>query len=125
MFALPFSVDLEIAPWDLQMELIDMQCNTSLKTKFRGTEDATEFFRQLPSSSQNLCKTFRKIMSLFGRTYICEKLFSTMNVNKSKYRTHLSDAHLAAILKVSTAQSLRPNINKLTKMKHCQVSGKH
>lgn len=39
-------------------------------------------------------------------------LFSTMNINKSKYQIQLSDAHLAAILKVSTAQSLRPNINK-------------
>ncbi|KAG6923188.1 GTF2I repeat domain containing 2, partial [Chelydra serpentina] len=67
MFANPFSVDV-----DLQMVLIDMQCNTSLKTKFRRTKDVTDFFRQLPPSFPNLCKTFRKIMSLFGSTYIYE-----------------------------------------------------
>ncbi|KAH1165284.1 hypothetical protein KIL84_022843 [Mauremys mutica] len=125
IFANPFYDYVETAPCDLQVELIDMQCNTSLKTKFRKTEDVTEFFRQLPPSFPNLCKTFRKIMSLFGSTYICEKLFSTMNINKSKYRTQLSDAYLAAIQKVSTAQSLRPNINKLTELKCCQVFGKH
>ncbi|CAM4503383.1 unnamed protein product [Lepidochelys kempii] len=85
MFANPFSVDVKTAPCDLQMELIDMQRNRSLKIKFRETKDVTEFFRQLPPSFPNLCKTFRKIMSLFASTYICEKLFSTMNINKSKY----------------------------------------
>uniref|UniRef100_A0A8C0H4B2 HAT C-terminal dimerisation domain-containing protein n=1 Tax=Chelonoidis abingdonii TaxID=106734 RepID=A0A8C0H4B2_CHEAB len=116
IFANPFYGYVETAPCDLQVELIDMQCNTSLKTKFRKTEDVTVFFRQLLPSFPNLCKTFRKIMSLFGSIYICEKVFSTMNINKSRYRTQLSDAHLAAILKVSTVQSLRPNINKLTEL---------
>ncbi|XP_075769679.1 general transcription factor II-I repeat domain-containing protein 2-like isoform X1 [Pelodiscus sinensis] len=122
MFANPFSVDVETVPCDLQMELIDMQCNSSLKTKFRETEDVIEFFKQLPPSFPNLCKAFRKIMSLFGSTYIYETLFSAMN--RLKHRTQLSDAHLAATMKVSTVQSLRPNILRLTELKCFRVSGK-
>ncbi|EMP34195.1 Protein MB21D1 [Chelonia mydas] len=49
----------------------------------------------------------------------------THNEYKSKHQAQLADAHLAAILNVSTAQSLRPNINKLTELKHCQVAGEH
>lgn len=125
MCADPFSVDVETAPNDLQMELIDLQCNTPLKNKFKEAQgDLAQFFKQLPPTFPELCKRFKKIMCLFGSTYMCEKLFSTLNANKSKYRSRLTDAHLAAILKVSTAESLRPNINRLTELKRCQVSGK-
>lgn len=52
-----------------------------------------------------------------------ENLFSTMNFNKSKLRSKLTDKHLSAILRVSAASSLEPNVTQLCKRKHCQVPG--
>ncbi len=128
LFADPFSADVESVPNLLQMELIDLQCNSELKTKFReaqGNADKTaQFLRELPSCFPELSKVFSRLMCLFGSTYVCEKLFSTMNFNKCKFRSRLSDAHLEAVLRVSTVNSIRANVAQLCEQKRCQVSGK-
>ena len=112
IFADPFSFDVQDAPPVLQMELIDLQCNSVLKAKFRevsGKEDKLgQFLRELNPSFPELSRMFKRTMCLFGSTYLCEKLFS--NFNKSKYRSRLTDDHLQAILRVSTASSLKPNV---------------
>lgn len=109
LFANPFSADVESVSSMLQIELTDLQCNSELKTKFReaqGKADkAEEFLRELPPSFPELSRVFSCVMCLSGSTYMCEKLFSTMNFNKSKYRTRLTDAHLEAVLRVSTGVS--------------------
>ncbi|KAM9848068.1 general transcription factor II-I repeat domain-containing protein 2A-like [Aulostomus maculatus] len=84
IFADPFSFDVQDAPPVLQVELIDLQCNSELKSKFR-------------------------------------QLFSTLNFNKSKYRSRITDDHLQAILRVSTS-SLKPNVAQLCERKRCLVS---
>ncbi|KAK0154547.1 General transcription factor II-I repeat domain-containing protein 2 [Merluccius polli] len=127
IFANPFSFDVEDAPPVLQMELIDLQCSSDLKAKFRdvnGNEEKLgQFMRELPATFPELSRMFKRTMCLFGSTYLCEKLFSTMNFNKSKHRSRLTDAHLQAILRVSTASSLKPNVAQLCERKRCQVSG--
>ncbi|XP_073681619.1 general transcription factor II-I repeat domain-containing protein 2A-like [Garra rufa] len=126
IFADPFSFDVQDAPSVLQMELIDLQCNSELKAKFRevsGKADKLgQFLRELTSSFPELSRMFKRTMCLFGSTYLCEKLFSTLNFNKSKYRSRLTDDHLQAILRVSTASSLKPNVARLCERKRCQVS---
>ena len=128
LFADPFSADVESVPSMLQTELIDLQCNSELKTKFReaqGKADKTgEFLRELPPSFPELSRVFSHVMCLFGSTYVCEKLFSAMNFNKSKYRTRLTDAHLESVLRVSTATSIRVNVAQLCEQKRSQVSSK-
>ncbi|KAL7825009.1 hypothetical protein SRHO_G00342210 [Serrasalmus rhombeus] len=69
-----------------------------------------------------LSRMFKRTMCLFGSTYLCEKLFSTLNFNKSKYRSRLTDEHLQALLRVSTASSLKPNVARLYERKRCQIS---
>ncbi|XP_074513446.1 general transcription factor II-I repeat domain-containing protein 2A-like [Sebastes fasciatus] len=127
IFADPFSFDVQDAPPVLQMELIDLQCNSDLKAKFRevsGKADKLgQFLRELPPSFPELSRMFRRTMCLFGSTYLCEKLISTMNFIKSKYRSRLTDDHLQAILRVSTASSLKPNVAQLCERKRCQISG--
>ena len=126
LFADPFSADVESVPSMLQTELIDLQCNSELKIKFREAQGkvdkAGEFLRQLPPSFPELSRVFSRVICLFGSTYMCEKLFSTMNFNKSKYRTRLTGAHLEAVLRVSTATSIRVNTVQLCE--RCQVSSK-
>ena len=127
IFADPFSFDVQDAPDMLQMELIDLQCNSELKAKFRevkgNVDKLGQFLIELPPGFPALSRLFKRTMCLFGSTYLCEKLFSTMNFNKSKYRSKLTDEHLEAILRVSTASSLKPNVARLCDRKRCQVSG--
>lgn len=126
IFADPFSFDVQDASPVLQMELIDLQCNSALKAKVRevsGEADKLgQFLRELNPSFPQLSRMFKRTMCLFGSTYLCEKLFSTLNFNKSKYRSRLTDEHLQALLRVSTASSLKPNVARLCEKKRCQVS---
>ncbi|RVE60969.1 hypothetical protein OJAV_G00165900 [Oryzias javanicus] len=126
MFADPYSFDVQDAPPVLQMELIDLQCNSALKAKFRDVSGKTDklghFLKELTPSFPELSRMFKRTMCLFGSTYMCEKLFSTLNFNKSKYRSKLTDEHLQALLRVSTASSLKPNVAQLCEKKRCQVS---
>ncbi|XP_071979042.1 general transcription factor II-I repeat domain-containing protein 2-like [Engystomops pustulosus] len=126
IFADPFSFDVQDAPPVFQMELIDLQCNSELKAKFRDVSGKADklgqFLRELPPSFPELSRMFKQTMCLFGSTYLCEKLFSTLNFNKSKYRSRITDAHLQAVLRVSTASSLTPNVARLCKSKRCQIS---
>jgi len=54
---------------------------------------------------------------MFTTTYLCEKVFSVMNINKTKLRSRLTHAHLNDILKVAATQDLRPDIDTLVKVK--------
>lgn len=74
LFADPFLADVESVPNVLQMELIDLQCNSELKTKFReaqGKADMTgQFLRELLPSFPELSKVFSRVMCLFGNMYV-------------------------------------------------------
>lgn len=125
LFADLLSADVESVSSMLHIELIDFQYNSELKTTLgeaQGKADKTgEFLRELLPSFPELSRVLSRVMCLFGCTYMCEELFSTMNFNKSKYRTRLTDAHLKAVL---TAVSIRVNMAQLCEQKRCQVSGK-
>ena len=110
-FADPFSFDMQDAPPVHQMELIDLQCNSELKAKFREVRGKADtlgnFLRELPPTFLELSRMFKL---LFGSTSLCEKLFSTMNFNKSKYRSNLTDEHLQATLRVRLYPDLPPGL---------------
>jgi len=102
IFADPFSCDPEIAPTYMQMELIELQECTELKSSFRDLH-LDQFYSELPAQTYPaLRKHGHRMASLFGSTYICEKTFSIMNLNKSKLRTRLTDEHLHSVLRIST-----------------------
>ncbi|PSN43681.1 hypothetical protein C0J52_11994 [Blattella germanica] len=50
------------------------------------------------------------------------QMFSIINLNKSKSRMSLSDSALEAVLRISIAKSIVPNIGKLVAAKRCQKS---
>ena len=94
----PFACDIETATEELQMELIDLQADNSLKRMFES-KPLVEFYSSLhPEKFQNLKKFARKMFVLFASTYICEQTFSVMKINKSKNRSLLTDANLQSVL---------------------------
>ena len=125
IFEDPFSFDVQDAPPVLQIELLDLHCHSALKFNFRevgGEADKLgKFLRELPPSFPELSRMFKRTMCLFGSTYLCEKLCSTLNFNEYKYRSRLTDEHLQAVLRASTAYSLKANVSRLCENKRCQI----
>uniref|UniRef100_A0A8C3XKU8 HAT C-terminal dimerisation domain-containing protein n=1 Tax=Chelydra serpentina TaxID=8475 RepID=A0A8C3XKU8_CHESE len=92
----PLSFDYEKVPQELQLELIDLQCDSTLKEKY-NSEKLDEFYASLSKTKfPNIHKVAQKILVLFGSTYVCEHTFSLMNYNKSCYRSLLTDQHLSS-----------------------------
>lgn len=121
IFSSPFDANVDQAPEELQMELIELQGNEDLKQKFRDYS-LLEFYKNLPKEAFPRIMDFaRKKMSLFGSTYKCEQLFSRMKYTKSKTRSRLTDHHLQNNLRVATS-SISPNIDTLVKKAQAQIS---
>ena len=118
----PFAVDVESAPTNLQMELIELQCSDTHRSKYDSV-GAAQFPRFIPDTMPQLRAQVAQMLSMFGSTYLCEQLFSVMKLNKTSHRSCLTDEHLHSILRISSAQSLTPNIEELASKKRCQVSG--
>jgi len=58
---------------------------------------------------------------MFASIYVYKQLFS-LNLNKSQYRSQLTNPHLSSTTKSATAQSLVPDINVLVNAKRCHIS---
>lgn len=115
ILAAPFNADYEKAPDTIQLELIDLQCDSQLKDKFQQSERIYEFYASLSETKfANLRDMAMKLLVLFGSTYICEQTVSTMNINKSKLRSNLTDVHLHGLLRISTSE-LQPDFGGLVK----------
>ncbi|EZA55208.1 General transcription factor II-I repeat domain-containing protein 2B, partial [Ooceraea biroi] len=87
IFMTPFTVDINIVPADIQLELIDLKCDTALKNRFHTTTDIVQFYSYVSQERfPRIHARAAKIMSIFGSTYSCEQLFSVMKLNKSRLR---------------------------------------
>ncbi|XP_042272649.1 general transcription factor II-I repeat domain-containing protein 2-like [Thunnus maccoyii] len=121
LFVAPFSVDAEEVEESLQLELIEMQCDESLKNQHQLLS-LPDFYRSLEKAKFPLIRRHAKqMMSLFGSTYICEQTFSLLTLNKSRLRTRMTDSLLGDILHISTTK-LTPDVPALLQTKaqhHC------
>ncbi len=118
LFSTPFSVDVEEVQENVQLELIELQCDGSLCSRHQLLP-LSEFYKSLETSRFPLIKRHaQRMMSLFGSTYICEQTFSLMTLNKSPLRASLTDSHLCDLL-ISTTR-LTPDLTSILKSK-----GKH
>ncbi|XP_060797901.1 general transcription factor II-I repeat domain-containing protein 2B-like [Neoarius graeffei] len=80
------------------------------------------FYQSLPPEYPIITAFAGKILCMFGTTYLCEQAFSVTNINKSKLRSRLTHGHLNDVMKIVTAQSLSPNVDKLVKSKRLLAS---
>ncbi|XP_059979450.1 general transcription factor II-I repeat domain-containing protein 2 isoform X2 [Lagenorhynchus albirostris] len=101
LFSSPFSMKIESVQEALQMEVIDLQCNTVLKTKYDKV-GIPEFYKYLWSSYPKYKTHCAKILSMFGSTYICEQLFSIMKLSKTEYCSQLKDSQWDSVLHIAT-----------------------
>ncbi|XP_048357110.1 general transcription factor II-I repeat domain-containing protein 2B-like [Sphaerodactylus townsendi] len=127
---------------DLELELADIADKDMWVTKFkRLTEDLENVARQkatlvqnhkwsdienlprpdklvfdtwnaIPDTYINMKKYAFGVLSIFGSTYACEQLFSTMNYVKNKYRSRLKDDSLQSCLKMKVT-SYSPDLQTL------------
>ncbi|XP_067933035.1 general transcription factor II-I repeat domain-containing protein 2A-like [Watersipora subatra] len=121
LVACPLSKDPESAPEELQLELIDLQSDPVLKEKFNSLK-LKDFYASLNEAAfPNLRRTAQKMLALFGLTYVCEQMFSIMNINKASHRSQLTDQNLRSILRIVTTK-LTPDFDALAKkgdQQHC------
>ena len=89
----PFLFDIEKASTDLQLELIDLQADHTLKEGFKNMK-LPEFYASLSTEKFGHLKKFAsKISVFFASTYICEQTFSCITINKSKNRSLIKDSN--------------------------------
>lgn len=121
LFITPFSVDVTDVDERMQMEVIEIQCDESLKSRHQLLPQP-EFYRSLDETRFPLMKRHAaRMISLFGSTYICEQTFSLMTLNKSRLRTRLTDRHLCDVLRIATSR-LTPDLPAILQSKaqhHC------
>jgi hypothetical protein len=70
-------------PENLQMEVIELQADLVLKSQFNNIA-LTDFYKfyLVEEKYTHLPAFSRKIIYLFGSTYMCEQFFSWMKYNK-------------------------------------------
>ncbi|KAL3974132.1 nostrin [Sarotherodon galilaeus] len=122
VFRSPFTVRASDVPVDMQLEIIDLQCDVEFKDKFASVGLDT-FYKYLLPRYPKLTALAAKMLSMFGTTYLCEQVFSLMTINKTKLRSKLTHKHLNEILKLAATQDMMPDIDALVQAKRCQVSG--
>ena len=124
VFSSPFTANASDLPSNIQLEIIEVQCDSNLKTKFDDAKTGLNtFYKYLVPRFPNLTALAAKVLCMFGTTYLCEQIFSVMTVNKTKLRSRLTHQNLNSILKLAVHQDGKPDIDALVKAKRCQVSG--
>ena len=122
LFPSPFTVKPFDVPPDIQIELIDSECDSNMKHKF-GPVWLDKCYHYIVRGYPKLTATTAKVLSMFGSTYVREQVFSVMNNNKTKQRSRLRNKHLNDNTRYAAAQDFKPDMEPLVKAKWCQVSG--
>ncbi|KAK1882491.1 General transcription factor II-I repeat domain containing protein 2 [Dissostichus eleginoides] len=76
-------------------------------------QTCVETWNAIPDTYMNMKKYAFGVLSIFGSTYLCEQIFSSMNYIKSKYRSRLTDDSLRSCVKIKVT-SYSPDIEKLS-----------
>uniref|UniRef100_A0A3P8SCY2 HAT C-terminal dimerisation domain-containing protein n=1 Tax=Amphiprion percula TaxID=161767 RepID=A0A3P8SCY2_AMPPE len=109
LFVTPFMKNAEEVEEILQFELIEMQCEDSLKNQHQLLS-LLDIYLSLEEAKFPLMRRYAKrMMSLLGSTYVCEQIFSLLMLNKGRLRTKMTNDHLCDVLRISTTK-LTPDL---------------
>ena len=109
-----FTMEVDSAPENLQLELLDLQASNDLKEKFKSVS-LPDFYKSLSDNLFPHLKNFAaKFLTLFGSAYICEQAFSSLKISKLKNRFLLTDINLHDVMRISTSK-LAPKFKKIVK----------
>ena len=114
LFTAPLSVST--IPARLTMEIIDLKHDLVYSPLFQPGCDIVKAYQSLPQRYSRLKDYAAHWLGMFGSTYRCEKLFSTMKYAKNKYRSRLTDDHLYDIL-IITDSEMEPDYKKMLENK--------
>ncbi|CAL9685305.1 unnamed protein product [Knipowitschia caucasica] len=105
----------------LEDEILMLQNDIELKARSAQLGHHVQLWKLLVEEKyHNVRRCALNLTSLFGSTYLCESAFSHMKIIKSKYRSTMTDDHLATCLRLATT-SYTPDYEKLASSQ-CQVS---
>ncbi|XP_014460030.1 general transcription factor II-I repeat domain-containing protein 2-like [Alligator mississippiensis] len=108
----PFTFDVDNAPSELQLELIDLQCDALLVQQFKLVP-LPRFYASLNEQNfQKIKANAQKMLVVFGSMYICEQTFSVMKVSKSNLRFSVSDDQFAGVVRIATTEMM-PDFDSL------------
>ncbi len=103
-----------------ELEMIDLCEDDQLKPAL--WEGTIEFWKTVPTEKYpNVKRAALKMLSMFGSTYVCESVFSTLKHVKSKHRSVLTDTHVKELLRVATTD-YKPDLKRIVQGKECQKS---
>jgi len=112
----------------LQLEIINLQHNIALSSMHKDSPESTptNFWMKYVDVNDfpELSKCCKKILTMFGSTYVCEAGFSALTNIKSKKRNFLTDEHLEYLLRAAVTQ-YQPEIKQLAAAIQSQPSHWH
>ena len=74
-----------------------------MKARYKDLTDV-ELFKYLAKNKYLKLRSFAcSVEAMFAITYVCEKLFSTMKILKTKFRSRLTDKHLRDRLRLAVS----------------------
>ena len=90
--------------------------------EFASREGTIALWKSVPMEKYpNVKQAALKILKMFGSTYVCESVFSTLKYEKSKHRSVLTDTYIKELLRVARTE-YKPYLKKIAQYKECQKS---
>ena len=97
-----------------ELEMIDLREENQLKPALRETTIESQKRRPMKKYN-NVKQAALKILAMFESTYVCESVFSTLKLVKSKHRSVLTDTQVKELLRLATTE-YKPDLKRIVQV---------